>query len=159
MTLIRWNTGRDVTAWHPVTDLASEFVEMQKDIDRMFDRFRGGTLDEGASTGMLPAVDIVEGETDFLVDIEIPGVAREDVKITVQENVLTVKGEKKFRGERKGVRYRRVERAYGAFQRSFTLPSTVKADGIEATHADGILHIVLPKQEEAKPKEIEVKLK
>jgi HSP20 family protein len=81
------------------------------------------------------------------------------VKITVQDNVLTVKGEKKFEKEQKGETYHRVERSYGSFQRSFTLPATVKSDGIEATHANGILHIVLPKQEEAKPKEIVVKLK
>ena len=125
----------------------------------MFDRFRGGTLEDGSATGILPAVDIVERETDFVVNLEIPGVAKEDVKITVQENVMTVKGEKKFENEKKGETYHRVERSYGAFQRSFTLPATVKSDAIEASHTNGILHIILPKQEEAKPKEIEVKLK
>ena len=159
MTLIRWNPVRDVTAWHPVTDFTSEFGNMQREIDRMFNRFRGGTLEDGPGTGILPAVDIVERETDFVVNLEIPGVAKEDVKITVQENVMTVKGEKKFENEKKGETYHRVERSYGAFQRSFTLPATVKSDAIEASHTNGILHIILPKQEEAKPKEIEVKLK
>ncbi len=159
MTLIRWNPIRDVVVRHPVTDIASEFVSMQKEIDRMFGLFRGGSRDEGTSTGVLPAVDVVERDSDFVVNLEIPGVAKEDVKITVQENVLTVKGEKKFETEKEGETYHRVERSYGAFQRSFTLPATVKSDLIEASHTNGILHIVLPKQEKAKPKEIEVKLK
>jgi HSP20 family protein len=159
MTLIRWNPVRDVTAWHPVTDVASEFVNMQREIDRMFDRFRGGTLDEGNSAGIAPAVDIIERENDFLVRIELPGVAKDDVKITVLSDVLTVKGEKKLEKEKKGETFHRMERSYGIFQRSFTLPSSVKAERIEATHENGVLHIVLPKLEEAKPKEIEVRVK
>jgi HSP20 family protein len=159
MTLIRWNPVRDVTAWHPVTDFASEFLTMQREIDRMFGRFRGGVLDEGTSTGILPAVDIIERETDFLVKVELPGVNKDEVKITVQNDVLTIRGEKKFEKEKKGDTYHRVERSYGAFQRSFTLPASVKNDKIEATHENGVLHVILPKAEEAKPKEIEVKVK
>ena len=159
MTLIRFNPVHDVRAWHPVTDPASEFVHMEREIDRMFDRFRGGTLNEKPLPGLVPVVDIVEGESDFFVNIELPGVAKENVKITVRENVLTVKGEKKLEAEKKGEKYRKIERSFGAFQRSFTLPSTVKNDAIEATHSNGVLSIVLPKQDEAKPKEIEVKLK
>lgn len=159
MTVIRWNPVREITAWRPVTDFATEFVNMQREIDRMFDHFRGGVFEEGSSAGVVPAVDIVERETDFLVKIELPGVNKEDVKITVQNDVLTIKGEKKLEMEKKGDTYRRVERSYGIFQRSFPLPASVKADRIEATYENGVLNVVLPKAEEAKPKEIEVKVK
>lgn len=160
MTLIRWTPVRDVTAWHPVSDIASEFVTMQREIDRMFDRFRGGVLDEGTSNaGIVPAVDIVERENDFLVKVELPGVSKEEVKITIQNDVLTIRGEKKQEKEKKGDTYHRVERSYGVFQRSFTLPASVQPEKIEATHENGVLHLVIPKAEEAKPKEIEVKVK
>jgi HSP20 family protein len=159
MTLIRWNPVRDVTAWHPVTDYASEFVNMQREIDRMFDRFRGGVADDGSTTGIVPAVDIVERENDYLVRVELPGLTKDEVKITVQNDVLTIKGEKKLEKEKKGESYLRVERSYGLFQRSFTLPSSIRNDRIEATHEHGVLSIILPKAEEAKPKEIEVKIK
>ena len=108
---------------------------------------------------MLPAVDVVERENDFIVNIELPGVRKEDVKITVHRDTLTVRGEKKFEKEKTGETFRRMERSYGSFQRTFTLPSTVRNDQIEASHENGILHIVLPKAEEAKPKDIEVKVK
>lgn len=159
MTLIRWNPVRDVTGWHPVTDFASEFVSMQREIDRMFDRFRGGITEETPASGLHPAVDIVENENDFVVNVELPGVSKQDVKITVQDDVLMIKGEKKFEKEKKGDAYHRVERSYGVFHRSFTLPATVKSERIEASHENGILRIVLPKAEEAKPKEIDVKVK
>ena len=159
MTLIRWNPVRDVTGWHPVTDFASEFVNMQHEIDRMFDRFRGGVLDDGSTTTWLPAVDIVENADGYVVKLEVPGVNKNEVKITVQNDVLTVRGERKQEKETKDENYHRMERSYGSFQRSFTLPSSVKNDKIDASYNDGVLTIGLPKAEEAKPKEIEVKVK
>jgi HSP20 family protein len=159
MTLVRWNPVRDVTAWHPVSDLASEFLNMQREIDRVFDRFRGGAVDDGDISTFLPVVDIAEHAEAFEVKVELPGVNKNDVKITVHDDVLTIRGEKKQEEEKKGKNYHRVERSYGSFQRSFTLPSSVKGDKIEAVYDNGILAITLPKVEEAKPKEIEVKVK
>ncbi len=159
MTLIRWKPLRDVTAWHPVSDVTSEFTSMQREIDRLFDRFRGGMIDEGQTSTWLPAVDIVEKENDFLVSVELPGVDRNDVKITLQDDVLTVRGEKKQEKEEKGENVHRVERCYGVFQRSFTLPSSLKSDKIEASYDKGVLTIQLPKVEEVKPKQIEVTIK
>lgn len=159
MTLIRWKPVRDVTAWHPVTDLASEIFDMQREIDRVFDRFRGGSADDGYVSSLMPAVDIVERENDFHIKVELPGVQKNDVKITVVNDVLTVRGEKKQESEKKGENYHRVERSYGSFQRSFTLPASVRSEKIEASYDNGVLTIDLPKAEEAKPKEIEVKLK
>ncbi len=159
MTLIRWKPVRDVTAWHPVSDLAGEIFDMQREIDRVFDRFRGGSADDGYSSTLMPAVDITERDNDFYIKAELPGVQKNDVKITVQNDILTIRGEKKQEAEKKGENYHRVERAYGSFQRSFTLPASVRSDRIEAAFNDGVLTISLPKAEEAKPKEIEVKVK
>jgi HSP20 family protein len=159
MTLIRWTPLRDVSPWHPVNDLASEFANMQREIDRMFDRFRGGALEDDQTSLWLPAVDVVERDTDYAVKVELPGVNKEDVKITVQKDVLTIKGEKKQEQEKKGDNYHRLERSYGAFQRSFTLPSSVKSDKIEASYSNGVLTVTLPKVEEVKAEGIEVKVK
>jgi HSP20 family protein len=135
---------------------------MQREINRMFDGFfqGGARADENLFPSVwTPAVDVAEHDDEYLVKVELPGVAKDDVKITMQENILTVRGEKKQEKETKESDYHRVERSYGSFQRSFTLPTTVKNDKIEAAYKDGILTITLPKAEEAKPKQIDVKVK
>lgn len=159
MTLIRWNPIREITAWLPVSDLSGEFANMQREIDRIFDRFSGGISDDNDVSTWLPVVDVVENKDDYIVKVELPGVNKDDVKITVNNGVLTIRGEKKQEQESKDKNYHRIERSYGVFQRSFTLPSSVKSDKIDASHNDGVLTITLPKAEESKPKEIEVKVK
>ena len=160
MTLVRWRPLRDVTAWDPTTDLLNEFSSVQHEIDCMFDRFlHGGTADDGFASSWLPAVDIVEHETEYLVDVELPGVKKDDVKISVANDVLTIRGEKTQEKEKQEKSHYRTERVYGSFQRSFTLPTSVQSDKIEASYDKGILAITLPKLEEAKPKQIEVKTK
>jgi HSP20 family protein len=155
MTLIRWNPLRDVTAWHPVR----EFTQMQREMDRLFDRVRGVEREENDASHLMPAVDILERENDYTIKVELPGVDKKDVKITVLNDVMTIKGEKQQESEKKGENYHRVERSYGSFQRSFTMPSSVASDKIDASYDNGVLSISLPKLEEAKPKEIEVKVK
>lgn len=159
MAIIRWNPLRDVTAWHPNDDLVSDFLGMQREIDRMFDRPRGNPSEDSTTATWLPAVDVVEGGSDYTVRVELPGVDKKDVAITVHNDVLTIRGEKKREEEKKDKNYHRIERSYGIFQRSFTLPSSVKSEKIEATFESGVLSVMLPKAEEAKPKEIEVKVK
>ncbi|MDI6767261.1 MAG: Hsp20/alpha crystallin family protein [Bacteroidota bacterium] len=146
MTLIRWS---------PLT----EFAHRQKEIDRMCNCFHNDTLAEDVAKTLLPAVDIVERENDFNIRVELPGVDKKDVKITVQNDVLTIKGEKKQEDEKKSDNYYQVERCYGTFQRSFTLPTSVASDKIDASYNNGVLTVSIPKLEEAKPKEIEVKVK
>ncbi len=156
MSLVRWNPARDLSAF------PSDVLSMRKEFNRLFDSFFHGDISDTTSaftSAWIPAVDIAEGENDFVVKMELPGVAKEDVKITMQEGVLTVKGEKKQEKESKGSDYRRVERSYGSFQRSFSLPTAVRAGDIDATFSDGVLHITLPKAEEAKPKQIDVRVK
>ena len=130
--------------------------------DRMLDNFfRGGVQDDGslAVSYWTPAVDIAELDNEFVVKVELPGINKDDVKITLESNILTIRGEKKEETNVKEENYHRVERTYGSFQRSFKLPTTVKGDNIDATYKDGILTVTLPKAEEAKPKQIEVKVK
>ncbi len=146
MALVRWRPARD-------------FLNIRDEIDRMFDEFFG-TLPERVTTGLenvwTPSVDISETDNDIIVTAELPGVKKDDVKISLQDNVLTIRGEKKQEKEEKNENYHRVERAYGMFQRSFTLPTTVDPKKIKATFKDGVLKIKLPKTEEARMKEIPI---
>ncbi|MBI3111585.1 MAG: Hsp20/alpha crystallin family protein [Ignavibacteriales bacterium] len=156
MSLIRWNPTRELTAW------PQGVFGMQREINRLFeDTFRGGMRAE-ENTGKsfwTPAVDIAEQQNEYVVKMELPGINKEDVKITLESNVLTIRGEKKQEKETREGSYRRAERSYGSFQRSFTLSTTVKSDRIDAFYKDGVLTVTLPKVEEAKPVQIEVKVK
>ena len=149
-----------IMRWNPESNLSTFPGDIQRGINRMFsDFFREGMWDEEMiPSKWSPPVDIAEKDTEYVVKVELPGVAKDDVKISTVDNVLTIRGEKKEEKESKGSNYHRVERAYGSFQRSFTLPTTVKSDRIEASFKDGMLTITLPKAEEAKPKMIEVKI-
>ena len=155
MSLVRWNPARDLAAW------PSDLFGMQREINRMFNNmFRGSEDGEDyALTSWTPAVDIAEQDNEYTVKVELPGVNKDDVKITVESNMLTVRGEKKQEKETKKENYHRVERSYGSFQRSFTLPTAIVSDKIDAAYKDGILTVRVPKAEEAKPKQIEVKVK
>jgi HSP20 family protein len=156
MSLVRWNPARELERWAP------DFFGVQREINRLFDDFfRGGMQAEEASgrSYWSPAVDIAERDNEYVVKVELPGVNKDDVKITLESNILTIRGEKKQEKEEKGENSHRLERSYGSFQRSFTLPTIVKNDKIDAVYRDGILTVTLPKAEEAKPKQIEVKVK
>jgi HSP20 family protein len=156
MALIRWNQSHELDRW------PSDFFGIQREINRVFDNFvRGGMqADESFATSYwTPAVDIVEQENEYLVKMELPGVNKDEVKISLESNILTIKGEKKQEKEEKSKNLHRIERSYGSFQRSFTLPTTVKSDKIDAVFKDGVLSVSLPKAEEMKPKQIEVKVK
>lgn len=152
MSLIRWNPTRDL-AW------PSELFSIQREMNRLFDTF--ARSDEGTSglSMWTPAVDVAERDDEYLVRLELPGVQKEDVKITIENNVLSIRGEKKREENTNENDYRRIERSYGTFVRSFTLPMAVRADKIEAKAQDGILTVRLPKAEEARPKQIEVQVK
>lgn len=156
MSLIRWNPARELAAF------PTDVMDMQREINRIFENFFKGGLTEDSTLGTsvwTPSVDVAERDDDFQVKVELPGVNKEDVKITMQDNILTIRGEKKQEKETKNSQFHRIERSYGAFQRSFTLPMKVKQDKIDASYKDGILTISLPKAEEAKAKQIEVKVK
>jgi HSP20 family protein len=106
-----------------------------------------------------PACDIFETDNEIVVKAELPEVKKEDVKVSVENNILTIHGERKFSEETKRENYHRLERSYGEFTRSFTLPSFVDTGKINAEFKDGMLRVTMPKREEAKPKQVEVKVK
>ena len=135
---------------NPVFDIASEFSrEADRLMDGLFSRGLIRFTDEWS-----PVVDISETNDEVVIRAEVPGMTKEDISITPQDNVLTLRGEKKQ--EEKGVTFHRVERSYGSFVRSFALPTLVQADKVKASYKDGVLQITLPKAEEVKPKEISI---
>ncbi len=135
-----------------------ELMSLQDRLNRLFNEsYRPQGEDDWALGGTwAPAVDIYEHENNIVIKAELPGVDPKDVDIRLDNNVLTVKGERKLDHEVKKESYHRVERSYGAFTRSFTLPTTVDPSGIKAEYKDGVLRVTLPKREEAKPKQIQI---
>jgi len=127
-------------------------------MSRLFNAFFTRTSDrtEGRTLSWSPLVDISETDDKIKVTAEVPGMKKDDIKISIQDNVLTLKGEKKQEKEEKDKNSHRVERAYGAFERSFSLPASVQTDKVKASYKEGVLTISLPKPEEAKPKEIDI---
>jgi len=140
--------------WSPVRDI----LNIQDEMSRLFNAFFTRTSDrtEGRTLSWSPLVDISETDDKIKVTAEVPGMKKDDIKISIQDNVLTLKGEKKQEKEEKDKNSHRVERAYGAFERSFSLPASVQTDKVKASYKEGVLTISLPKPEEAKPKEIDI---
>jgi HSP20 family protein len=106
-----------------------------------------------------PPVDIAETENEIVVKAEVPGMSAEDLNVTIQGDLLTIQGEKKSETEEKGRNYHRVERTFGTFTRTITLPTEVEGDKVEATYENGVIELHLPKKEEARRKEIQIKVK
>jgi HSP20 family protein len=149
MALVRWKPFRDM-------------VSIQDEMNRLFDDFFGGVpsrfVGDWSSSEWTPSVDISETKDEIVVRAEVPGMKKDDIKITLQDNVLTLTGERKQEKKEKETNYYRMERAYGSFVRSFNLPTVVQADQIKASYKDGILSITLPKAEEVKPKQIPIEI-
>jgi HSP20 family protein len=148
MALVRWDPFR-------------ELEEVSDRLNRMFARPAvSGT--NGKETMIVadwtPSVDISETEGEYQIKAEIPDVRKEDVKVTVEDGVLTIQGQRKQEKEEKGTKYHRIERSYGSFARTFSLPDVIETDKVKAEFKDGVLNLHLPKSEKAKPKAIEVKV-
>ena len=132
----------------------------RKELERLWDRFFRETPSMGALTEeWLPSIDISETRKNFIVKAELPGLDAKDVKVSLSGDFLTIKGEKKKEEEEKDEHHHYIERYSGSFQRSFQLPTSVKADKVEATFDKGVLKVTIPKAEEAEKKEIEIKVK
>jgi HSP20 family protein len=129
---------------------------MQQEMNRLFDDFFGERRTEMGESTWLPSVDVSENDSALSVRAELPGMTQDDIELNLQDNVLTLTGEKKKEHQEEQENFHRVERSYGSFRRTFTLPCNVKAEKISATFKDGVLEITLPKTEEAKPKKIEI---
>jgi HSP20 family protein len=148
MTIVRLEPFRDMVA-------------VQDRLNRIFDdavrgSSRGSDEDSALGGQWAPSVDIFEHEGNLVLRAELPGIEPKDVDVRVENNVLTLRGERKFESEVKREKYHRVERAYGTFSRSFTLPNVVDTEKIKAEYKDGVLQVTLPQREEAKPKQIQV---
>ncbi len=143
----------NLSVWDP-------FREMEALLDRYSKSAKkpgySGEIREMEAGDWMPTVDILENDHSFVVRTELPGVEKDDVKVHINNGVLTIKGEKKV--ESKDDKRHRVECAYGSFVRSFTLPQDVDIEKVEAAYKNGILNLAIPKQEKAKPKQIEVKV-
>lgn len=131
---------------------------LQQQINRMFDEFHPETgPSEGLGGGTFaPALDVKEGLDNYVVSLEVPGILQDDLNISLEENVLTVQGKKEQRREQKEGEFRRVERSYGTFTRSVTLPRNVDSAAVSAGLTDGVLTITLPKEEQARPRQISI---
>jgi HSP20 family protein len=139
-----------IVRWEPAQDLATMEIDR---LNRMFANF----FDNQSTRSWMPAVDIYETDANEVVlKAELPEMKREDISITFENQVLTLRGERKPDSSIRRDRYQRFERAYGTFSRSFTIPSTIDASRISASYKDGVLTVRLPQREEAKPKQIEV---
>ena len=144
--------------WDPFQDLRSAQDEMAQ-MSPMLAHALGLHRQQGSATttAWAPALDISERKDAYLVTVELPGMTAEDLDITMEDGLLTIQGERQFTAESSEQQFHRVERRYGAFRRSITLPAQVQAEQIQASFDNGVLQIVVPKMEEAKPKRIQVR--
>jgi HSP20 family protein len=144
MAIVRWDPTREIDS-------------LQSEFNRLFDSFlgNGGRTDVRARR-WVPAMDLVETEDSLVLKADLPGLTKEDVSIEVKDDVLTVAGERKAEHEEKADGYYRVERAFGSFSRSLTLPHGIDADSINADFTDGVLEVRIPKPEERKPRRISI---
>jgi HSP20 family protein len=141
MALVRWE--------NPLRELASMEVDR---LNQMFSNLYG----EGLSRAWMPPVDIYDTAHEVVIKAELPDVKREDISVTFENNVLTLRGERRFESDVPREQFQRAERFYGSFSRTFTIPATIDASQISAAYKDGVLTIRLPQREEAKPKQIAV---
>jgi HSP20 family protein len=150
-----------MTRWDPFQDLRSAQDEMAQMSPMLAHALGLHGQQQGSgratTTAWAPALDISERKDAYLVTIELPGVAADDLQITLEAGLLTIQGERHFAHDSSKEQFHRVERRYGAFRRSITLPAHLMAEGIEASAEDGVLQILVPKMEEAKPKRIQVR--
>lgn len=142
-----------VIRWRPIDD----FQTMRNEMERKFNKFyRSMAEDSEGICDCYPLVDIEETKDNFIIYAELPGLSREDVKLSIADDTLTISGEIKEPEQKQDRKFHRLERSYGKFQRSFYLPMQINSDKVKAGFKDGILTVTLPKKEEVKPKEVSI---
>ena len=155
-TMMRWDPFQDL---RDAQEEMAQMAQMAQMSPRLAHALGLHTQQQGSATATAwaPALDISERKDAYLVTVELPGVEAEDLEITLEDGLLTIQGERQFTSESSEQQFHRVERRYGAFRRSITLPAQVQAEQIEASFDNGVLQIVVPKMEEATPKRIQVR--
>ena len=142
-----------ITRWDPFRGLTT----LQDQVNRLFEgTFPQGRAGEADLATWAPAVDIYEGQDELVAQVDLPGVQEKDIDIRLESNTLTIRGERKFEKNVDEENYLRVERAYGSFTRTFSLPNTVNAEAIRADYNQGVLTVHMPKREESKPKQVKI---
>jgi HSP20 family protein len=141
-----------MTTYHPFRDVSS----LQDEVERVFRQAFGERSGASSAGAFSPALDVEETEEAFTLHVELPGVKADEVEVSLEENVLTIAGERRFYDEREAEGFRRIERHFGRFHRAVRLPDRVDADGVAAAYRDGLLTITVPKAEEAKPRRIQI---
>jgi|SRR5213595_3376404 len=143
MALVRWEPTREVDS-------------LQSEVNRLFDSFFGAPARGSSARRWVPAMDLVETDDHLVLKADLPGLDRDDVSIEIKDGVLTVSGERKTEHEERGDGYHRVERAFGGFSRSLTLPRGIDANQVSAEFDKGVLEVRIPKPEEQKPQRVEI---
>ena len=141
-----------ITRWDPFR----EVVALQNRMNSLFGNMNNENESPLTTASFVPAVDVYEDEKKVVLKLEVPGIAEKDLDVSVENNTLTVKGERKFAAEEKEENFHRIERRYGSFYRAFTLPTTVDTESIDAKYDAGVLKLELKKKPEAQPKQIKV---
>jgi len=144
-----------ITRWDPFRELNT----LQNRVNSLFQDYGRSNQEELTTSGsFVPAVDVYDDEHKVILKLEVPGVKQEDLDVQVENQTLTVRGQRTFEKEEKEENFQRIERRYGSFSRSFTLPNTIDTQSVKADYENGILKIELAKREEAKPKQIKVNI-
>ncbi len=146
-----------LTRWDPMQDIQ----EFEKRLSSWMGKpalSKNRTEESMSVMDWAPSVDIIEDDKEYLIKADLPEIKKEDVKISVEDGVLAISGERKYEKEEKGKKYHRVERSYGSFERSFSVPSDTEAEKVSAQFQDGVLLVHLPKGEHAKPKRLQIKV-
>ena len=141
-----------ITRWEPFRNIST----LQEQVNRLFDSSFKGNGDNSTLTTWAPAVDIYETENELVLKADLPDIDEKNLDIRVENNMLTIRGERKFEQKVNEDNYLRIERTYGSFSRSFSLPSTVNTEAIKADYKNGVLTVQLPKRAESKPKQVKV---
>lgn len=153
MSIVRWNPARELL------NMEREFNKLFNVFGKRFGYLESDSKDEYENAVWMPLTDIKEDKDNYFVMLDLPGVSKDDVKVSYADGQLSISGERKQEKEDKDSKFHRVERVYGRYYRSFTLPQQVGEDKIGAEFKDGQLTVTVPKAEEAKPKELEIKIK
>lgn len=144
--------------WEPVRELSSLQTDMNRLFNTFFDAPAPGSHDNGPARRWVPPMDLVEIDDHFVLRADLPGLTQDDVNLEVEDDVLTVSGERKAEHEEQREGFYRVERSFGAFRRSLTLPEGVDAEGVEARFQHGVLEVRIPKPEERKPRRVAIRV-
>ena len=147
-----------LTYWDPFRELEDMQHRLSTVLGRQLNRRQDGDKESITVAEWAPVVDIIEDETEYLIKVDLPEIKKEEVKVTVENGVLVLSGERKLEKEEKGRKYHRIERAYGSFGRTFSLPDNADAEKVNAEFNEGVLKLHIAKSEAARPKQIEVKI-